>query len=1810
MRTHLSKLSVLFFLLFLPSCSLFDSSALRVTSELPHGVVQASGVLQFEFSRSVVLPESTNIWVETPFIEFTPNIEGKFVWQDSSRLVFSPDAPLAGDTKFKGKLNTDLLKKLSHARSFKGDDEFSFSTEPFTMKGAEFFYDRIDNKRTVGVKANLEFSYTVKPDDVAKCLKLEIDGVQHSEFKIVSATQAKIIPVEIGSLTQLEKPRSISVSFSDGLLSPETNTRITMEKPFVYSLPGLEELKIYGHEAGFDGKQGTIKISTSQEVEMSSVRSFITISPERSYVVEATDRFGFVIRGDFETATSYHLMIHKGLQSVLGAKTQNDYEADIVIGDIKPSFSFVSDGAYMLLSGAKSIAVKTVNLAKLHVQVSQIFQNNIVFFLDHGRSYDYGYYDEDEEGYHPPHKYRFSVGNFGRLLEGKTIDIQNSRNQEVTTGIDLSSYLRSDYKGFLLVEVSDPAQSWRSTAKLISISDIGLIVKQSKQELAVFAASLEDNEPVAGVKIELISNNNQVMSSQNTNSDGAVVFKDFGTLQNDDFHLKLVTATKGDDFNFLNLADYRVETSRFDVGGKFDSEGEFDAFVYGDRTLYRPGEKIILTGIVRDLHNGLPGSFPVKVKMFSPLGTVVSEFMRTINEEGSFEISYQTDQSAPTGEYRFDVSTGNDLFLTSYSVSIEDFVPDRIRVSMTADCAEAAPGDTINYSFQALNFFGPPASGRNYEFEGTFVPAPYLSKHFPEFRFANDGAENFSPQPVVSEGKTDDDGKAEESFGVPKEATSSGVLIARGRVGVFDESGRPVYQLATTVVNPKEYYIGVWRKMDYYVSPGTPQTLKLIAVNPDDQPIKGFPAQFQLFRKEWHTVLRMFEKTNSLRYVSEMVEVPVESRDVTLDDTPTPLTFTVPPISGDYVVRVSKKDDDGYNEFNFYSYSWATTDITSFQIDPEARVDISFNKQSYEPGEKANILFKTPFDGTMLVTLERNRVISYRYLNVENNTASMEVSVENDFMPNVYVSAVLFRKVKSVSIPLLVGHGFAPLFVEKKTNKLAVSISAPEKIRPRGKQKITVAVAGEKNVFVTLAAVDEGILQVKNYATPQPYSYFYARKGLETQTFDFFRDLLPEPGKKQKSSSGGSEYEAKAKRTNPVSALRFKPVALWSGIVRTNSDGEADVAFDIPEFSGELRLMAIAYKGGKFGSAEKSMKVADPVVVTPALPRFASPNDVITMPLTAFNTTEKPVSVKFTISTEGPLIATQQSATLDINANQERYVNIVLRATDQIGKATVKVVTEALGEKFESVTEIPVRPLSSYVTESVAGSLTGGNTVSLTLSDQYLPNGRKSYLTVSPFPVANFAKELKYLVGYPHGCLEQTTSKAFPQIYLRDIAVLLDPSILDRGSPTYFVNEAITKISGMQGNDGRFSYWPGGSEYNNWATVYATHFLVEAKKAGYSVPEATLKSALSSMATIARSKQTMDYYVYSNHKTEIIRIADKSSVYALYVLALAGQPELSIMNFYRTAQSLLTTDTRYLLAGSFALSGDRKSYLDLLPPQFVIEDPRRTSGEWFDSPIRANAIVLNVLLETDPGNANIPRYMDYLSKSYETHEWYSTQDDAFTLLAFGKAARRAGGGKFDGTITIAGNTQHYSGGNQKYDISAVEGKVTFSLRGEGQVYYSLITEGIRRDGYVRIEDKNLRVRREFFNRFGAPVGLESIKQNSLVVVKITATTDVDRLDNIAITDLLPAGFEIENPRLVESSQYDFIKDASTPDYVDIRDDRINYYTNFKDTRERKFFYLVRAVSKGDFQYAPIAAEAMYDANYYSASGRGVLKVVE
>ncbi len=1425
---------LLFLALLAFSCARHDPGLLRVTSDLPQGVLPRDGSMVLQFSRGVVPPESTNVWMTTPYIEFSPVIPGKFVWQDTTRLLFSPDAPLPGDATFKATLNTGLLVASSRASGFDGPSSFDFGTERFRMSKAEFFYDRLGEGRQVGIKANLEFTYDVDPQALQPLLKVTVDGAALSGVRIAGTSRGRVIPVELGVAQQTERQREIAVEIDKELVSPETNTHLVMERPFVFTLPPLGELQIHGHDFGFDGQQGWIRVRTSQEVDAEAVKRSVRLEPVRPYAIQ-TDNSGFTLRGEFRPGEAYRLSVAVGLESVLGGKTMSAYDADVVIGNIQPSFRFASEsGTYMLLGGKKQLEFRTTNLPKLAVRVSQVFQNNLVYFLDEGRYYDYYYddYSEEQEGERPRRKFRYVVRNFGRQLDYDTLEIASAPNREVSTWLSLERFLNNGYKGFLVVELANPAEAWRTTGKLVVLSDLGLVVKRSDDELMVFATSLASTKPLKGVAVTLVSTNNQVIATGATDGDGVARFADYRNAAKD-FQLKLVTAELDNDFNFIHLDDYRVETSRYDVSGKRDAGRTYDALLYGDRNIYRPGEKLRVSGVVRDLTRPLPASMPVRLKITNPRGTLVNEQQLVLNEQGSFEVSYETRPTSLTGEYFVSLFTANNLFLSSYPVSVEEFVPDRLRVAVTASAPVARPGDRVRFDLQAHNFFGPPAAGRNWEFEGSFEHVPYQSKAFPEFRFSDDAAKNYTAPPEVRTGVTDGEGKASVEVGLPAQIPAAGTMRFRGRVAVFDESGRPVYQVHRVTVHPKPYFVGLRNRGAYYVSPNVPQKMQVVAVDASDRVIKGFTARVELVRFEWHSVLRQHQNTGTLRYVSERREIPVRTDRITIGDGPAEYTYMAPR-SGEYSIRVSRDGDSGYNEFSFYSYSWGTTDITSFEVDPEARVEMVFDKPVYAPGDKAKILFRTPFSGRMLVTVERNRVYSHQYLDVADNAASLTIPVEDAYLPNVYISAVLFRKITDQDIPLLAGHGFAPLMVEDPANTLPVTITAPERIRPKTRQTVTVHAGGEKDVFLTLAAVDEGICQVKNYKTPDPYGYFYGKKALETTTHDFFRDLIPEP-KAGRSSSGGGEAEMSL-RANPLGVQRFKPVSLWSGIVRTGGDGSVSVPLEIPEFNGELRLMAFAYKGDRFGSAQKAMKVSDPVVITPALPRFLSPGDSLIMPVTAFNTTNTAVSLSMEIVATGGLVVADPRPSIEVGPNQERFVEVGLRATRQIGKATVTVRTRAFGEVIESVTELPIRPTAPYAVEAISGVVQGGGSVSHDVTDAFLQAGRRSYVTLSTYPVAGFARELKGLLGYPHGCLEQTVSKAFPQIYLRDIAGQIAPMATGGGSPTYYVNEAINKLLAMQLPDGAFMYWPGeGGQASPWSTVYAAHFLTEAKRAGYAV---------------------------------------------------------------------------------------------------------------------------------------------------------------------------------------------------------------------------------------------------------------------------------------------------------------------------------------------------------------------------------------
>ncbi|MBL0152969.1 MAG: hypothetical protein IPP93_05600 [Chitinophagaceae bacterium] len=652
--------------------------------------------------------------------------------------------------------------------------------------------------------------------------------------------------------------------------------------------------------------------------------------------------------------------------------------------------------------------------------------------------------------------------------------------------------------------------------------------------------------------------------------------------------------------------------------------------------------------------------------------------------------------------------------------------------------------------------------------------------------------------------------------------------------------------------------------------------------------------------------------------------------------------------------------------------------------------------------------------------------------------------------------------------------------------------------------------------------------------------------------------------------------------------------------------------FDIPQFSGELRLMALSYKGKNFGAADKTMTVADPIVISTALPRFLSPGDTVSVPVTLTNTTAKSTSATATIAVEGPLkIAGAATQTVSMKANGEAIAIFRIMADPSVNTAKVTVTINGLGEKYTDVTDITVRPPSTLQKMTGAGSITAGGKQTITMStSDFMPASVNYSLVVSRSPVIELGDQLKYLVQYPYGCTEQTVSAAFPQLYFGDIAELLqqnkDQQKLNANNN---IQEAIRKIKMRQLYNGAVTLWDGQDKEDWWATVYAAHFLLEARKAGFDVDNSFLGTMLNYINNRLRTKETILYY-YNRDQNK--KIAPKEVAYGLYVLALAGRSNVPAMNYYKANASLLALDSRYLLAAAYATAGDRKSFASILPGAFSGEISVAQTGGSYYSDVRDEAIALNALLDVDPGNAQIGTMVKHVADKLKQRQWLSTQERAFAFLALGKHARSANQSTATAEISVNGKViAKVDGGQWTGDAKALGGnKADITVKGSGRLYYFWQSEGMSVSGAYKEEDSYLKVRRHFYDRNGKLITGNTFKQNDLIVVGISLEkTYSGSVENIVITDILPAGFEIENPRTKEIPGMDWIKDASTPDAMDVRDDRIHFFVN-ATTGKQMYYYAVRAVSPGNYKMGPVNADAMYNGEYHSYNGGGIVKVVQ
>lgn len=1820
--------------------------------------IQQSQNLVFSFNKNVG-PDGTgaqaDVWESTPYITFKPAVKGQFKWTSPSELVFSPATAFDPATNYRAELSNELLRHATDKGLSVSGDEIDFHTPYLQLTGTETWWTRATGNGTGTsgqpvAKTRLRFNYPVAAAEVASRLGIKAEDATVKAGPIQAEGDALlggglVVTLANAPTTDNEKPLTFKVD--KGLKVPNTAYTSSEVIEQTTTLPTQSKLEVVDVQTGYANRQGTVRVVTTQTLQPSqNLGQYYTIQPAVTTTTELTEN-GLIIKGNFNETDTYVITLTETMRGVLNTKLDDPVSRDVFFGKMPAGLQFATKNAlYLSSKGARNVGLTITNVDKVQVKIARLYENNLLHYLKNNRYEEYEQQGEgDEMTWRPSGSYTYNgdeEGDLSSVLVDKTVQTSDLPKVRGVSALNLAipEQVGGDrerpLRGAYLVSVQSKDEAYVAATQLVSISDIGLIARKTDTELLVWANSIQTAEPMGDVEVSLISSNNQSVYTVKTDGKGFARFENVPEKA-PGFSIVMLTARTRDDFNFLHLTDTQVETSRFEVDGKRTNTTGLNAFIYGDRNIYRPGETIHLNTVVRSEagSKATVDEIPLTVRVLMPNGSEYRVFRKVTDAQGSVQTDVPVDPAAVTGSYTVEVQNASNTLMASQPVSVEEFIPDRIKVDVKTSQESYRAGQTIALSATAQNLFGPPAADRAYEVELQLKRRSFTPKGYGDYTFSIPAEATGVPtsfEKTLRQGRTNASGQATENFPIPADYRDIGLLEAKLFVTVFDENGRPVNRLRRLDVQTQDVFYGI-RLADSYLTTNTPLAVEVVGLNAAGQP-QSAKAQVEVVRFDYQTVTEK-QPNGQVKYSSKRREKIVYNNTLALAGKPGQFRY-VPTVSGEYEVRVRRVDGPtgrgvGYTAADFYAYSYGSTSASSFEVSTEGEVLMEFDKPTYETGDKVKVLFKAPFEGKLLVTVERNGVLTHSWLTTENKAAEWSFSVDEAHLPNAYVTATLIRAMDGTDLPLTVAHGFASVAVTDPDSKLPVTIEAVAKSFSKTKQ--TIRVKTKANASVTVAVVDEGILQLKNFKTPDPHGYFFQKRALEVVACDGYALLYPELSLRSRSSSGGDGYDLE-RRVNPLSNKRVQLVALWSGVLKTGLDGEAEYTIDIPQFSGTLRVMAVAYKDNAFGSSEQGMTVSDPIVISPGIPRFLSPGDELNMPVNLSNTTSKAAGVVAKVTVSGPLQVVADSSgaratqSLTVQPGRESRTTFRIRATGarsgSLGPGSITVTVNAMGKTFVEKTDITVRPAAPLQKTTVSGSVAGGRTQAITLTGNFLPGTTRSSLTLSRSPVIQYAKTLSYLLGYPHGCTEQTISKAFPQLYFADLTKTVHQGTVyfvrnseSDYNPATNIQQALQQIENRQLYNGGITLWPGYNVEDPWATAYALHFLVEAEKAGYEVAPTVKSKLIDRLTTLTGTNRTETVSTQNEDGSRTDRaVASRTNLYGLYVLALAEKPNRAAMSFYKESASgptsLLTNDGRYLLAITYARLGDQAGSASLLPSQLADGTIGRETGDSYASPIRNRALVLSSLVDTDPDNLQIPTLARQLSDVVRQADYLNTQEAAFAFLALGKLAKQNAGSTTTATLADAGKQLgNFTGADLTLRLPTGK-SLTLNTKGSGSLYYFGQSEGVPTSGDVPDEDHGLIVRRTYLSREGA--AQTRFKQNDLIVVKLTLSSQSGLpVKNVVLTDLLPAGFEVENPRLsgataqngtAEQRTLDWIKNASTVDYFDIRDDRVNYYLSVGASETKTIYYMVRAVSKGRFVVGPASADAMYNPDYRSYNGAG------
>ncbi len=1572
--------------------------------------------------------------------------------------------------------------------------------------------------------------------------------------------------------------QQFTVAITEGLTGHDAELGLAEPVTIEATMPeGFALLHAHAGQPDLDGT-ADVALEFTRELDLRQELPSITTVPAVDGLQAQRHWRSLVLTGRFRPGARYEIMIPATVLSKDGPTLGREVSAAVEIPEYEPRLVLTHHSGILSPFGNLTLDARAVNVDGIELDAWRVHANNLVQHLQGS-----------------------DVDSTSRQTASKTIDVNMTSNVPTDLQLDLKGLL-TQKTGIYRVRATPLNNRWAGSRAIVSITDLAITVKAESQGAMVWVTSLRTGKPVSKARVRAMSYNNQVLARAETDAQGIARLQLAGA--HPDGGMWVITAEKGSDLSYLLPQDNQWVLDEMKQTGR-PFCGNYEAMLYTERSVYRPGDTVYLTGILRDRSGAVTPVFPLAVQVNRPDGRQVDEHIiqRRQDDQGVFHAQFETREDAQTGPYVFTARIpGSSGSIGQTTALVEAFVPVRMEVQAKAHADRFGPGQTPAVHVEARYLWDEPASGLPVSVEGILAPIVFSCEEYAEYCFGElDADPPIALDPTRSE--LDPNGQADVQVVLPQ-TLKPGLYRLMLSATVTEPGGRSVSRNLSVVVDRLDRHIGIKTPVGRVVRAQEAAAADWIVVSGAGAVVEANELTMSLARLTYEASMQRVNDQWVWKSVETAVPV-IADKPVGREASQGRFDITCPE-PGTYRLMLTETGSGSCSQMRL-TCSNRYGDSPEVAMDRPEALTIVADKDTYHPGEQARVVVSSPIRGTMLLAVETDYVLQTFLADVNDGAADVNVPITEAMRGSVFLTASVIRPVDPADKTWQPHRamGGLQLQIDQSSRRLGVQIDVPGQARPGESTAVVVDTGAlddpNRPRLVHVWAVDEGILLASVHRTPDPYTFFLGPRRLGVSTSDVFYRLLPDHLRPTGIARIGADgFDLDSLRRTPVPTRQRKAAVVWREMVATDAQGQARFEMEWPDLIGQMRLMAVVVDGDAYGHADKPITLRAPLMIEASWPRCVAPDDLFEAPVKLFNTTEGNLRVDLTVDVNGPVVMEGMNPPVTIELAPGRPCSRVLklRAT-QTGPAQVHITGRGrpdAGEVIEAhhTGQLSVRPAAALHSTVELMSIPAGRRVELPLPQTMIPGTVRMTVSVSPAPSVQLAPALEKLIGYPYGCVEQTSSRLFAMLYA---SAILDDS--RRQMLDIRVRRGIDRLESMQTHSGGLSCWPGDPEAYLWGTAYAAGCLLEADTAGYEIDKQFLKALMGYLKPKLGlvGEDTPDL----NTKALICR-----------VLAAFGDPPHGWMARLAEQADRLDIAGRAHLAGAYAAVGELSRGLSLLPalPSGAIVSTS-TAGR-LTSQVHQDAVWLSVLLDIDPNSPMTAHLAGELDKRRKGGEWGSTLNNASAIAALAKyQARMAPQSppQFEGAL------QANTGQSMAFDhnqpatgvFEHVDRPISLSSTGTGTLYLTVVAEGLMKPGSVGPYNQGLFVARRWVDAKGLPMDPNAITVGDLVHVETTLWTTGQTVGNIAVVDTLAGGLEVENPRLDTSSSA-ARRAGDEADHVEFLDDRVVLFCSAAG-RERCFRYSLRAVTAGAFDLAPIQASCMYDPAIASmgSGGRVVIR---